>query len=134
MIFLIILIILQLKKLKSYNKNYQFSRGYAYQQILSNIKVQSHFKRRFGILIKAKKKFGQNFLKDESIKKKIIQSMSNDNRQIVEIGPGLGDLTRELLTANKQVTAFEIDFELCGYLQKKFKTFKKNRISKSCYL
>ncbi len=73
-------------------------------------------------MIKAKKKFGQNFLKDESIKTKIIQSMPNDNKKVVEIGPGLGDLTKELLRANKRVAAFEIDLELCGYLQKDFKT------------
>ncbi len=73
-------------------------------------------------MIKAKKKFGQNFLKDESIKKKIIQSMPNDDKLVVEIGPGLGDLTKELLCASKRVVAFEIDLELCGYLQKIFKT------------
>ena len=73
-------------------------------------------------MIKAKKKFGQNFLKDESIKQKIIQSMPNDNKLVIEIGPGLGDLTRELLHSGKRVVAFEIDLELCGYLQKTFET------------
>ncbi len=73
-------------------------------------------------MIKAKKKFGQNFLKDESIKKQIIQSMPKDNKLVVEIGPGLGDLTKELLKASKRVVAFEIDLELCGYLQNIFKT------------
>jgi 16S rRNA (adenine1518-N6/adenine1519-N6)-dimethyltransferase len=71
-------------------------------------------------LIKAKKKFGQNFLKDESVLYKIIQSMPNDNRKVVEIGPGLGDLTQKLLTKCKKVKAFEIDLELCSYLQDKF--------------
>jgi len=77
-------------------------------------------------LIKAKKKFGQNFLKDESVKKKIIQAMPNDDKPVVEIGPGLGDLTRELLHNGKRVTAFEIDLELCGYLQKTFETELKS--------
>ncbi|RUM66427.1 MAG: 16S rRNA (adenine(1518)-N(6)/adenine(1519)-N(6))-dimethyltransferase [Sulfurospirillum sp.] len=77
-------------------------------------------------MIKAKKKFGQNFLKDESVKQKIIQAMPNDDKPVVEIGPGLGDLTRELLDAQKRVTAFEIDLELCGYLQKRFKTELKS--------
>jgi 16S rRNA (adenine1518-N6/adenine1519-N6)-dimethyltransferase len=72
-------------------------------------------------MIKAKKKFGQNFLKDESIKKKIIQAMPNDSNHIVEIGPGLGDLTRELLLSKKKVVAFEIDLELCDFLQNSFK-------------
>jgi 16S rRNA (adenine1518-N6/adenine1519-N6)-dimethyltransferase len=73
-------------------------------------------------LIQAKKRFGQNFLKDETIKEKIIQAMPSDDLPVVEIGPGLGDLTRELLRAQKHVTAFEIDLELCGYLQDNFKT------------
>lgn len=73
-------------------------------------------------MIQAKKRFGQNFLKDESIKQRIIQSMPNDAIEVVEIGPGLGDLTEKLLHAQKRVKAFEIDLELCGYLQDKFKT------------
>ncbi len=72
-------------------------------------------------MIKAKKKFGQNFLKDGAIKAKIIQAMPNDANPVVEIGPGLGDLTRELLLRDKRVTAFEIDLELCGYLQNNFR-------------
>ncbi len=73
-------------------------------------------------MIKAKKRFGQNFLKDESILEKIIQSMPNDGKKIVEIGPGLGDLTKKLLdSSEREVVAFEIDLELCDYLQDKFK-------------
>jgi len=72
-------------------------------------------------LLKAKKRYGQNFLKDETIKLKIIQSMPNDNKDIVEIGPGLGDLTQKLLDSKKSVSAFEIDLELCGFLKDKFK-------------
>jgi len=73
-------------------------------------------------MIKAKKKFGQNFLKDESIKQKIIQAMPNDNLKVVEIGPGLGDLTKKLLENKKNITAFEIDLELCEYLQSSLKS------------
>ncbi len=71
-------------------------------------------------MIKAKKKFGQNFLKDESILDKIIQSKPKDALSVVEIGPGLGDLTQKLLTNCEKVVAFEIDLELCGVLRKKF--------------
>jgi len=71
-------------------------------------------------LIKAKKKYGQNFLKDESILTKIIQAMPKDDKKIVEIGPGLGDLTNKLLYQKRDVTAFEIDLELCDYLRDKF--------------
>ncbi len=71
-------------------------------------------------MIKAKKKFGQNFLKDESILDKIIQSKPKDALTVAEIGPGLGDLTQKLLTNCEKVVAFEIDLELCGVLRKKF--------------
>ena len=46
-------------------------------------------------MIKAKKKFGQNFLIDDGIKTKIIQAIPNNLDRIVEIGPGLGDLTQK---------------------------------------
>jgi 16S rRNA (adenine1518-N6/adenine1519-N6)-dimethyltransferase len=77
--------------------------------------------------VKAKKKFGQNFLKDESIKQKIIQAMPNDNLKVVEIGPGLGDLTKKLLEKEKSITAFEIDLELCEILQNSFKSEIESR-------
>ena len=47
--------------------------------------------------VKAKKQYGQNFLKDTTILDKIIQSMPTKNNYIVEIGPGLGDLTKNLV-------------------------------------
>lgn len=71
--------------------------------------------------IKAKKHFGQNFLKDESIKLKIIQSIP-DSDKIVEIGPGLGDLTHGLLAKCKQLDCFEIDSELISHLKSRFST------------
>ncbi|MDD3462082.1 MAG: 16S rRNA (adenine(1518)-N(6)/adenine(1519)-N(6))-dimethyltransferase RsmA [Sulfurospirillaceae bacterium] len=72
-------------------------------------------------MIEAKKKFGQNFLKDRSILNKIIQSMPKNSRKLVEIGPGLGDLTQELLSV-KPLTAYEVDEDLCVYLRGKFAT------------
>ncbi len=70
-------------------------------------------------MIVAKKKFGQNFLKDSSVLAKIIQAMPKGERKLIEIGPGLGDLTQELLRI-KPVVAYEVDEELCVYLRKKF--------------
>jgi len=69
--------------------------------------------------IKAKKKFGQNFLKDGSVLDKIIQSMPNNNNHIVEIGPGLGDLTQKLVKY-KDTTAYEVDTDLISILKSKF--------------
>jgi len=69
--------------------------------------------------IVAKKKFGQNFLKDASVLRKIVEAMPKNNNKIVEIGPGLGDLTKFLVDV-KSVEAFEVDTDLCKLLQSKF--------------
>jgi len=67
----------------------------------------------------ASKKFGQNFLKDNTVLHKIIQAMPKDNLKVAEIGPGLGDLTKELLGV-RNVTAFEVDKRLCEHLASEF--------------
>lgn len=72
----------------------------------------------------ANKKFGQNFLKDDFYLKQIIQSMPTDKLKIVEIGPGLGDLTKELLLSSNDVIAFEVDKRLCEHLNSTFEEFK----------
>ena len=68
----------------------------------------------------AKKKFGQNFLKDETVLRKIVEAMPKSDNKIVEIGPGLGDLTKFLVDV-KSVEAFEVDTDLCKLLQSKFR-------------
>ncbi len=68
----------------------------------------------------ANKKFGQNFLKDSVVLDKIIEAMPKDDLQIVEIGPGLGDLTRQLIEVGR-VKAYEVDDRLCKYLASEFK-------------
>ncbi len=70
--------------------------------------------------IRAKKRYGQNFLKNGAVIEKIIQSMPATENVVVEIGPGLGDLTKKLLH-KKDVIAFEIDEELCDVLRSQFK-------------
>ena len=67
----------------------------------------------------ANKRYGQNFLKNDAIIKRIIQSIPNDDLRVAEIGPGLGDLTKELIIA-RNVTAFEVDKRLCEHLQNIF--------------
>ncbi len=80
----------------------------------------------------AKKRFGQNFLKDESVLHKIIESMPDDDLSVVEIGPGLGDLTRYLVEI-KDVTAYEVDKELCEHLRREFASFiEKGRLKLYC--
>jgi len=68
----------------------------------------------------AKKKFGQNFLKDQSVLRKIVEAMPKNENKLVEIGPGLGDLTKFLVDV-RSVEAFEVDTDLCKLLQNIFK-------------
>ena len=79
-------------------------------------------------MIEAKKRFGQNFLKDTTVLHKIIQAMPKKERDLVEIGPGLGDLTR-LLLREKPLRAYEVDRDLCVYLNSEFsKEIKEGRL------
>ncbi|MEA3491747.1 MAG: 16S rRNA (adenine(1518)-N(6)/adenine(1519)-N(6))-dimethyltransferase RsmA [Campylobacterota bacterium] len=67
----------------------------------------------------ANKRYGQNFLKNDYYIHQIIQAMPNDTLHIAEIGPGLGDLTKELVRV-RNVTAFEVDKRLCEHLKTAF--------------
>lgn len=65
-----------------------------------------------------KKSLGQNFLMDKNIIKKISDSVvPNENDLIVEIGPGAGALTKELVKKNCDVICFEIDTRLKEILE-----------------
>jgi len=72
--------------------------------------------------LKAKKRFGQNFLVDENILERIVEESSITEKDVViEIGPGLGNLTELLLKKAKTVIAFEIDEDMIRVLQGRFK-------------
>ena len=71
-----------------------------------------------------KKKFGQNFLKNKDLLKKISELRNFDNKLVIEIGPGKGALTEYLLKKQpKKLIAIERDEELKPFLlniQKKY--------------
>ena len=71
-------------------------------------------------MFKHKRRLGQNFLINKGIIKKIADiGVINKNTNIVEIGPGSGSLTEELLKRNpKQIFAIEFDKDLSNYLEK----------------
>lgn len=70
-------------------------------------------------MIKAKKSFGQNFLKDKNIINKIVSSIDfTDKDLVIEIGPGKGALTNVLKENKARVIAFEIDERMHEYLDK----------------
>lgn len=68
---------------------------------------------------KARKRFGQNFLEDDNVIQNIIRAISPQIGQtVVEIGPGLGALTRYLLPALQTLHVVELDRDLAARLPK----------------
>jgi 16S rRNA (adenine1518-N6/adenine1519-N6)-dimethyltransferase len=70
-----------------------------------------------------KKKFGQHFLKNETIASDIVDAFMQKctTQQILEIGPGEGVLTKYLLKKDKEVFISEIDNEIIPIIASKFK-------------
>ena len=76
-------------------------------------------------MIRAKKKFGQNFLIDQQIIKQIIDSINPDNNQLIlEIGPGLAALTIPLLNKLNHIDVVEIDTDMVEFLKKNIPSSK----------
>ena len=72
-------------------------------------------------MIKAKKSLGQNFLIDKNIIKKITDITNIENKTILEIGPGTGNLTSFILKKKpKKLVVIEKDNELANKLKEKF--------------
>ncbi|MFM6978909.1 MAG: 16S rRNA (adenine(1518)-N(6)/adenine(1519)-N(6))-dimethyltransferase RsmA [Methylophilaceae bacterium] len=66
----------------------------------------------------AKKRFGQNFLVDQSIIQSLISAIQpQENDLMVEIGPGLGALTKPLLAHLKHLHLVEIDRDIIEWMQ-----------------
>lgn len=71
--------------------------------------------------VTAKKHLGQHFLTDEDIAKKIADSLIGTNyNNVLEIGPGMGVLTKYLLEKKPKVTVMELDAESVIYLKESF--------------
>lgn len=80
--------------------------------------------------VKAKKQLGQHFLKDENIARKISETISAaelpENAKewgdipILEIGPGMGVLTKYLMETGRELKAVELDSESVQYLAKAY--------------
>jgi len=73
-------------------------------------------------LIKAKKSLGQNFLIDDKILNQIVNCVKIENKNVLEIGPGTGNLTKYILNKKpKKITVIEKDNNLTINLKNKFK-------------
>lgn len=81
----------------------------------SPVRTQAIINRYF---VKAKKNLGQNFLVDQGAILGIVQAADiQSNDQVIEIGPGIGSLTEQLLLAGAKVFAYEVDDSLPEILQ-----------------
>jgi len=67
-------------------------------------------------MVKPKKHLGQHFLKDENIARKIVESLLDQEQNLIEIGPGTGVLTKYLVE-KPNYAVIEIDTESVEYLQ-----------------
>ena len=73
-------------------------------------------------MIKAKKSLGQNFLIDNNILEKIVTCTNIENKTVLEVGPGTGNLTNFILKKKpKELFVIEKDYELVENLKDKFK-------------
>lgn len=83
--------------------------------------------RKYGI--KANKSLGQNFLINEDVIKKIVESaeITNDDL-IIEIGPGLGTLTKHLIDKAGKVICIELDPKMVSILNDRFSLYSNFEI------
>ena len=79
--------------------------------------------------IRANKSLGQNFLVSDEAVERIVESaeISKDDL-VIEIGPGLGTLTNELLKKAKKVIAIELDSRMVEILEERFSLFNNFEI------
>ncbi len=72
-------------------------------------------------IVQVKRRFGQHFLKSQSLAEKIVARLDiKPGDEIVEIGPGRGALTEQLIGDDRKLTVIEIDKALCRRLRNKF--------------
>ncbi|MED5467697.1 MAG: 16S rRNA (adenine(1518)-N(6)/adenine(1519)-N(6))-dimethyltransferase RsmA, partial [Pseudomonadota bacterium] len=77
----------------------------------------------------ARKRFGQNFLHDPGVIERIVRAINpKPEDSIVEIGPGLGAITEEILAINPRLQVVELDRDLIPVLRTKFFNYPEFRI------
>lgn len=81
--------------------------------------------------VNPKKKFGQNFLNDNSIATQIVGLLTIERtNNVIEVGPGMGILTKEILKIDNINKKFiELDKECCDYLLNNFSEIEKDLIN-----
>lgn len=80
--------------------------------------------------VRAKKRLGQHFLKNEEIARNIAEAVRTPDAHVLEIGPGMGVLTQFLLQQPfASFSVIELDEESVAYLQEHFPQLSDNLIS-----
>lgn len=75
--------------------------------------------------IKANKGFGQNFLVDDNVLESIVESSNiKENELVIEIGPGLGNLSEYLIKVSDHLLLIEIDKNMISILNNRFANYK----------
>lgn len=75
------------------------------------------------LMLTPKKHFSQNFLTDYDVVTSSVDALNVKEEKVIEIGPGLGALTQELLNRNYDVDAYEIDVDMVNHLKEEFKSY-----------
>lgn len=85
--------------------------------------------------LKAKKKWGQNFLVDSTIRERIVQQANiNPETLVIEIGPGQGSITTLMVDHVAHLLAYEIDPDLARVLKGQYQSYKKVEIIEGDFL
>ncbi|UYW02652.1 16S rRNA (adenine(1518)-N(6)/adenine(1519)-N(6))-dimethyltransferase RsmA [Flavobacterium agricola] len=80
--------------------------------------------------VKAKKHLGQHFLNDENIARKIADALTLEGyNKVIEIGPGMGVLTKYMLEKPTETWVIEIDTESVSYLEKHYEKLHNKILS-----
>lgn len=99
-----------------------------------NIKKMDNLKQETEFILKkykakANKSLGQNFLINNKVVKQIVESSEITKEDLViEIGPGLGTLTKELLEKAKKVICIELDKNMINILEDRFSLYNNFEI------
>ncbi|HHW80124.1 MAG TPA: 16S rRNA (adenine(1518)-N(6)/adenine(1519)-N(6))-dimethyltransferase RsmA [Bacteroidales bacterium] len=85
--------------------------------------------------VRPKKSLGQHFLNDNSIAKRIADTLDGfPQLPVLEVGPGTGVLTRFLIDKDKNLTVVELDRESVAYLKSNFTDLEHERIIEADFL
>lgn len=95
--------------------------------MIGTVRRTTEILNKYGLSVK--KSYGQNFLIDENILRKIVNvSKITKEDGVIEIGPGIGALTEHLLINAKKVLAYEIDTRMIEVLEIELKDYDNLKI------